>query len=291
MTGSTALDRIGVTIGSIGVDARWWLESARRLDAAGYRAIWSWDHFVSKGRDRTTPVLEAWTLLSAAAGVTRRATIGSFVLNVMNRHPAVLARMAATLQQASGGRLRLGIGIGGHPAEHEAYGIPFPPPTERADRLEEAVAVLRALFVGGPGSRDGRHYPLRDAHAFPRTDPPPPILVGARTPKGVELAARAGDGWAAESDVFEGLAARYQAALERHGRARSDQLVVVGFGGGRSGVDALRDSRWLSRPEEELEHWLAAGADEITLTARTDWDVDALCDVAGGLDPAAGSRD
>ena len=287
----TGLDRIGVTIGSVGVDARWWIESAHRLDAAGYRAIWSWDHFVSKGRDRTTPVLEAWTLLSAAAGVTENAAIGSFVLNVMNRPPAVLARMAATLQQASGGRVRLGIGIGGHPAEHEAYGIPFPSPDERAERLEEAVDVLRALFAGGPVSRDGRHYPLRDAFAFPRAEPAPPILVGARTPKGVELAARAGDGWAAESDVFEGLAGRYRAALERHGRAGDDQLVVVGFGGGRSGVDALRDSPWLDQPEEELERWRAAGADEVTLTARTPWDVDALCELASEFGAAADPRE
>lgn len=268
--------RIGVTLGAIGVDAGWWLASARRLDDAGYRAIWTWDHFVSKGRNRATPVLEAWTLLSATAAVTSRIGLGTFVLNVMNRHPAVLARMAATLQQTSGGRLRLGIGIGGHPAEHDAYGIPFPPPAERADRLEEAIAVLRALWSGGPVDLGGRFYPLRSAHAFPRPEPAPPLLVGARTPAGVRLAARAADGWAAESDAFESLAPRYRDALAAAGRARSGQLVVVGFGGGRSGEDALRGSPWVERPAEELARWRAVGADEVTLTARTTADVDAL---------------
>ncbi|HEU0237618.1 MAG TPA: LLM class flavin-dependent oxidoreductase [Candidatus Limnocylindrales bacterium] len=269
-----------MTLGPIGVDAAWWLDSARRLDEAGYHAIWTWDHFVSKGRDRATPVLEAWTLLSAAAVVTRRAQLGTFVLNVMNRHPAVLARMAATLQQASGGRLRLGIGIGGHAAEHAAYGIPFPEPAERAARLEEAIGVLRALFAGGPVTVNGHFYPLAEAHAYPRPEPVPPILVGARTPAGVRLAARVGDGWAAESDAFERLLPRYLEALASAGRDRRDQLVVVGFGAGRSGQDALRGSPWLERPAEELARWQAVGADEVTVTARTSADVDALVEAA-----------
>jgi alkanesulfonate monooxygenase SsuD/methylene tetrahydromethanopterin reductase-like flavin-dependent oxidoreductase (luciferase family) len=271
---------IGVTLGSIGVDAGWWLASARRLDEAGYRALWTWDHFVSKGRNRSTPVLEAWTLLSAAATGTARIGLGTFVLNVMNRHPAVLARMAATLQQASGGRLRLGIGIGGHPAEHEAYGIPFPPPAERAVRLEEAIGVLRSLWAGGPVDRDGTFYQLRDAHAFPRPEPAPPILIGARTPAGVRIAARLGDGWAAEADVFAALVPHYLDALGAAGRARSEQVVVVGFGGGRAGEDALRGSAWVDHPAEELARWREAGADEVAVTARTTADVDALVEVA-----------
>jgi alkanesulfonate monooxygenase SsuD/methylene tetrahydromethanopterin reductase-like flavin-dependent oxidoreductase (luciferase family) len=276
---------IGVTLGPIGVDAGWWLEAARRLDEAGYRALWTWDHFVSKGRDRTTPVLEAWTLLSAAAAATERIGLGTFVLNVMNRHPAVLARMATTLQALSGGRLRLGIGIGGHAAEHAAYGLPFPPPAERAARLEEAIGVLRALWSGGPIDLDGRFYPLTDAYALPRPDPAPPILVGARTPAGVRLAARVGDGWAAEADAaetdaFEALAARYLEALAAAGRARADQRIVVGFSAGRSGEDALRGSPWVERPADELARWRAAGADEVTVTARTTADVDALVEAA-----------
>ena len=92
---------IGVALGSMGATASWWLESAQRLEAAGYHAVWSWDHFVA-GKDRSVPVLEQWTILSAAAGTTSRIGLGTFVSNVMNRHPAVLARMASTLQAASG---------------------------------------------------------------------------------------------------------------------------------------------------------------------------------------------
>jgi len=267
---------IGVVLGSIGVDIGWWLESARRLDAAGYAGVWSWDHFVSRGV-KTDPVLEAWTTLTAAAMVTERVTVGTFVTNVMNRHPAVLARMASTLQAASGGRFVLGIGIGGHSAEHEAYGIPFPEPAERALHLREAIGVLRALWSGGPVSLRGRFYPLLEAHAYSIPEPPPPILVGAGTPAGVRLAAELGDGWAAEDDTFADLEPRYREALDAAGRERSQQRVVLGFGGKRKkGADPLAADPLLVAPRDELARWFDAGADDVLLTARTTADVDAL---------------
>jgi alkanesulfonate monooxygenase SsuD/methylene tetrahydromethanopterin reductase-like flavin-dependent oxidoreductase (luciferase family) len=272
--------RVGVTIGSIGADADWWLASARRLDAAGYAGAWCWDHFVGKG-DRSVPVLEQWTILAAAAASTDRIGLGSFVTNVMNRHPAVLARMATTVQAIARGRLTLGIGIGGHPAEHRAYGIEFPEAAERAARLEEAIAVLRALWAGGPVTRPSPWYPLVDAVASPRPEPPPPILVGARTPAGVRLAARVGDGWSAEGDVFAALLPRYLEALDAAGRRRDEVRIVVGFGGGRSGVNALDASPWIADPAGERARWRDAGADEVALTARTEADIDALVEVAG----------
>lgn len=266
---------IGVLIGPIGVSAAWWLESARRLDDAGYASLWTWDHFVSRG-DRRTPVLEAWTTLAAAAAVTGQATLGTFVTNVMNRHPAVLARMAATVSDVAGGRLTVGIGIGGYPGEHEAYGIPFPEPAERARHLEEAVAVLRALWSGGPVTLDGPRYPLRDAYAAPALDPAPRILIGAGTPAGIRLAARIGDGWAAEHDTFDQLLPGYLAALQTAGRARGDQRIVVSFSGGKAGVDALTGSPWVERPRDEIAAWREKGADEVIVTARTSRDIEAL---------------
>jgi alkanesulfonate monooxygenase SsuD/methylene tetrahydromethanopterin reductase-like flavin-dependent oxidoreductase (luciferase family) len=273
---ATAPPSIGVVLGSIGVDIGWWLESARRLEAAGYAGVWSWDHFVSRGV-RTDPVLESWTTLTAAAMRTTRVSVGTWVSNVMNRHPAVLARMATTLQEASGGRFVLGIGIGGHPAEHQAYGIPFPEPAERAARLREAIAVLRALFAGGPATLDGEFYPLDDAYAAPIPDAPPPILIGAGTRAGVRIAASLGDGWAAESDTFEALEARYREALEEAGRDRADQRVILGFGGKRKkGDDPLAAHPLVVAPRDELARWVEAGADEVLMTARTTDDVDAL---------------
>ncbi len=266
---------IGVALGSVGATAEWWLESARRLDAAGYRGLWSWDHFTGRG-DPTVPVLEQWTILAAAAGATKRIGLGTFVTNVMNRHPAVVARMAVTLQAASGGRFTLGIGIGGAPKEHRAYGIDFPGVDERAMRLEDAVAAIRALWAGGPVTRPSPFYPLEGAYAFPAPVPAPRILIGGGSPRGVRLAARIGDGWAAEVDAFDRLLPIYRDALAAAGRSLDDAWVALGFGGGKTGVDALHGSPWIEAPRETWARYAALGVDEAVVTARTMADVDAL---------------
>src|SRR4051812_2680246 len=87
---------IGLNPTTINVSSEWWLQAARDAESAGFKGIWSWDHFVSRGH-KSAPVLECWTTLTAAAAVTSRLHVGSFVTNVMNRHPAVLARMLATI--------------------------------------------------------------------------------------------------------------------------------------------------------------------------------------------------
>jgi G6PDH family F420-dependent oxidoreductase len=230
---------------------------------------------VGKG-DLTVPVLEQWTLLAAAAARTRGIRIGTLVTNVMNRHPAVIAKMAATLQETSDGRFTLGIGIGGHEREHTMYGIDFPEPAVRAQHLREAIAVIRGLWSGGPTSFRGEHYELADAVAFPSPTPPPPILVAGQTPAGVRLAAELGDGWAAETPSFEGLEPRYREALATAGRERASQRIVLGFGGGRSGVSTIPGSDWATSPRDALAGWRAQGADEVAVTARTEEDVDAL---------------
>jgi alkanesulfonate monooxygenase SsuD/methylene tetrahydromethanopterin reductase-like flavin-dependent oxidoreductase (luciferase family) len=266
---------IGVAIGTVGATPGWWIESARRLESAGYRAVWAWDHFVGQGR-KTVPVVEQWTTLAVVAGATSTIGLGTFVSNVMNRHPAVLARMASTLQLASGSRLTLGIGIGGGPPEHRAYGIDFPEPPERAARLEEAVAVIRALWTGGPVTRPSRFYPLEQAHAFPVPEPAPRLLIWAGSPAGVRLAARVGDGWAAEIEGFGKLLPRYREALAAEARTVADAWIALGFGGGKTGVDALAGSPWVERPREEWARWAADGVDEVIVTARTTNDIDAL---------------
>jgi alkanesulfonate monooxygenase SsuD/methylene tetrahydromethanopterin reductase-like flavin-dependent oxidoreductase (luciferase family) len=267
---------ICVSIRSIRSEPGWWLESARRLEAAGYEGVWSWDHFMGLG-DTTVPVVESWTILSMAAALTTRETIGSFVLNVINRHPAVLARMASTLQIASGGRLLLGMGIGGHPDEHSAYGIDFPEPEERVARLEEAVAVIRALWTGGPVTRDSAFYPLAEATAFPIPQPPPPIFIGGQTPTGARLAARIGDGWTLVDANFERLLPIYLEALEAAGKRRPDQRIYLGY----EGADWLADfdiaeTAWVREPRAAWQRWREAGADGAIVLARTTADIDAL---------------
>jgi alkanesulfonate monooxygenase SsuD/methylene tetrahydromethanopterin reductase-like flavin-dependent oxidoreductase (luciferase family) len=266
---------IGVSIRTIRAEPRWWLDSARRLDEAGFAGVWAWDHFMGRG-DVTVPVVECWTALAMAAGVTSRVTVGSFVLNVMNRHPAVVARMASTMQIASGGRLMLGIGIGGHPREHAAYGIDFPAAPERVARLEEAVAVIRALWTGGPVTRASTFYPLEEATAYPVPDPPPPIVVGGETAAGARLAGRIGDGWTAFDANFEESLPVYLESLEASGRAREEQRVYVGFQGEWLSDESIVDSPWVRDPRGTWQRWREAGADGAIVLARTTEDVDAL---------------
>jgi len=266
-----------VNLRAIGVPFAWWREQALRLEAAGYAGVAAWDHFVSRGV-RSDPVLEAWTTLAAVGGATSRLGLMTFVANVMNRHPAVLARMAATLQEATAGRLTLGLGIGGHPAEHQAYGIPFPDVPERVARLEEAVAVLRALWTGGPVTRPSPFYPLVEAHAFPVPVPSPPIVVGAQSPAGVDLAARVGDGWTTPAPDLAALLPTYLDVLAAAGRARRDQRIVVAFDLPKAG--SLAGSEWVEDPEGAAGHWGTAGADGAVLGANATADVDLLVSAA-----------
>jgi alkanesulfonate monooxygenase SsuD/methylene tetrahydromethanopterin reductase-like flavin-dependent oxidoreductase (luciferase family) len=275
---------IGLNLTSMGVSSAWWRESAQAAEAAGFAAVWCWDHFISRGSKKQTPVLECWTTLTAAAAATQRLRIGSFVTNVMNRHPAVLARMLATLRDQAGPRFELGIGVGGSGAEMTAYGIPYPVPAERAAILEEAVAVLRLLWTGGPVDFEGRFFQLREAWAHPALVPPPRIIVGGEKPAGARLAARVGDAWTTNGSDLERLLPIHQAELEAHGRAPGEVDLVVA-------VDLARD-----RPLEEqpliadmagfVGDWQARGADELVVSWVRPHELPALLEAASraGLD-------
>jgi alkanesulfonate monooxygenase SsuD/methylene tetrahydromethanopterin reductase-like flavin-dependent oxidoreductase (luciferase family) len=184
--------------------------------------------------------------------------------------------MASTLQAASGGRLVLGIGIGGAPGEHRAYGMDFPEAPERVTRLEEAVAVIRALWTGGPVTRPSPFYPLEEAFAYPVPDPAPKIIIGGETRPGARLAARIGDGWNAFDDNFEANLPAYLEALEAAGRRRQDQTILVGFQGEWLSDERFRDTPWFHEPRATWQRWQAAGADGAIVLARTTDDVDAL---------------
>jgi alkanesulfonate monooxygenase SsuD/methylene tetrahydromethanopterin reductase-like flavin-dependent oxidoreductase (luciferase family) len=252
--------RVGVNPTSIGVSPGWWLDAARRLEDAGFDGAYCWDHFTSRGRPET-PVLECWTTLAAAAAVTSRMRLGSLVTNVMNRHPAVLARMTANVAALAPGRVDVGIGVGGNAAEAAALGIDFPEIVERVARLEEATAILRALWTGGPVSYEGRWHRLTDAYASPAPQPPPRLIVGGETPAGARMAARAGDGWTTTGTALPGLRSVYEEALAAAGRRREDVTVIVAVDlvrGATPGTDPL-----LADLRGEAERWHTLGADEL----------------------------
>ncbi len=254
---------IGLSLTSIGVSSKWWLESARAAESAGFSGVYCWDHHISQGPKKITPVLECWTTLTAVAAKTTRLRVGSFVTNVMNRHPAILARMLATISEQSGGRVDLGIAVGGNAEEMAAYGIRFPDPPERVAILEEAVAVMRALWTGGPADYDGRFFQLRQAYAFPAPKPPPRIIVGGEKPGGARLAARVGDGWTTNAPDYDHLLPIHLAELEAHGRKRSDVVHAIA-------VPLSRDEPLESQPliadmAAVAAEWEARGANELII--------------------------
>jgi alkanesulfonate monooxygenase SsuD/methylene tetrahydromethanopterin reductase-like flavin-dependent oxidoreductase (luciferase family) len=259
---------VGLNPTAIGVEARWWLEAAHRAEEAGFETVWIWDHFISRG-DLTDPLLECWTMLAAAAATTERIGVGSFVANNVNRHPAVLANIVGTLAALAPGRVELGIGIGGHPAEHEAYGMDFPPARERAARLEEAIAVLRALLGGGPVDYEGRYYRLRGATAFPLPDPTPRITVAGMRPAGARIAARLGDAWTCFADAYPALRPAFEAELERVGRSPREVPTIVGLEAGA-----------VHEPLAELAaRWQQAGAAELVIHDVGAAELDRLLDL------------
>jgi len=147
-----------------------------------FHSAWTFDHFIppGPGQDPAANCFEGWSALAALAASTRRLRLGNLVTGVTYREPAVLAKMAATVDHISGGRLEFGIGAAWHEGEHRMYGIPFPPVREREDRLEEAVRMLRMLFDSdAPVDFAGKHYHLERAVFAPKfvQRPHAPIMV------------------------------------------------------------------------------------------------------------------
>ena len=253
---------VGLNLASMGVTSAWWLESARQAEQAGFTGVWCWDHSISRGK-KTTPVLECWTTLTAAAAITYRLRVGSFIDNVLNRHPAILARMLATLSEQSGGRVELGIGVGGNEAVALAYGIPFPPPPVRVEILEEAVAVMRLLWTGGPVDFSGRHFELHDAWSYPVPQPAPRVIVGGEKPAGARLAARVGDGWTTNGPDYEHLLPVHLEELAAHGRSRAQVAHLIA-------VSLDKDLPLESQPliadlAAFAQEWQDRGADELII--------------------------
>jgi F420-dependent oxidoreductase-like protein len=153
-------------------------------DITSFEHAWLLDHFMPQSGDCTDPCLEGWTLLSAFAAVTKRLRLGLTVSSNTYRHPAVLAKMAATVDIISGGRLDFGIGAGvgegNHATEHHAYGIPLYAPGERIRRLGEACELIKRMWTEASPSFDGHYYQIKDAYCEPKPvqQPYPPFVIG-----------------------------------------------------------------------------------------------------------------
>ncbi len=170
-------------------------EMAQAADTGGLDSIWLFDHLLFRfDPETTTGIWECWTLLSALAEATNRVELGTLVLCTPFRNPALLAKMAHTLDEVSGGRLILGVGAGWHQPEFDAFGYAF---DRRVDRLEEALQILKPLLHGERADFTGTHYQAQDCVITPPGPRPEgiPLLMGAFGPRMLRLAARYADQW------------------------------------------------------------------------------------------------
>jgi len=209
-------------------------------------AAWMNDDFSDPAAESGGPSFEALTLMAALAHRVPGAWLGHSVPANTFRHPALLAKAATTMDHVTGGRFIVGLGMGWHTWEHEAFGVSLPPPRERFERLISTVRVLRALgspaAAAAPGvTLDDAFAPLRGAtnEPPPLTPGGPPIFLGGQGPRGLRLAAEEGDGWFIPSIPFTGpeLFAERRDARQRRG------AVAARAGGAHRGLTRGRRAR------------------------------------------------
>src|SRR5919198_2590808 len=250
---------------------------AGRAEAMGLSELWVSDHFWVDLERYGGPAgrqgsLECWTTLSALAMRTQRVRLGSLVMAVGFRPPTLLAKMAATLDQLSGGRLDLGLGAGWYEDEFRDNDLPFPAPAERLAMLEEALGVLRALLTDAETatSYSGRHYHADDALVLPGPvqRPRPPLWVGGSGDRLLGVVARAADGWntcwAITPERYDERLAVLEAACDKAGRPAGEVQRSLGLLTliGRDPDDLVE--RW-----RRLRAWAPGGAlDRVELA---DW--------------------
>jgi alkanesulfonate monooxygenase SsuD/methylene tetrahydromethanopterin reductase-like flavin-dependent oxidoreductase (luciferase family) len=162
--------------------------------AEHFDSLWVHDHFYAFA-DPTQTWLECWTMMTWLAACYPGVKIGSIVLGIGYRQPALLAKMATTLQVLTGGRLILGIGAGWRGEEYAAYGYPFPPASIRVQQLDEAIQILRLMWAHPAPSFQGQHFQIAQAYSAPRPDPPPIMIGGGGEKRMLPLIGRRADIW------------------------------------------------------------------------------------------------
>ena len=249
--------KVGICLVPFGTTYAECREAAIAVEASGFESVWTWDHLLSF-KDDDEPVLECWTLLAALAEATQRVKLGSFVANVLNRAPDVLAKTVATVQQVSGGRIELGIGAGARPKEQVGFNRPFPAGRERVERVGEAVELMRLMWTGERISYQGKYYSAEGVLSTPVPEPVPPVMVAGLGPRSARNAVRVGDGWnceaprgwdGQENPKFRQLKPIVLEELARLGRPRDQFEISISD---RLDNAVLSDPRgYVARMEEE----------------------------------------
>ena len=246
-----------------------------------FESAWLWDHLVPMRGEVTAPALEAWTLLSALAAVTNRLRLGVIVTSNRIRPPAVLAKMAATVDQISNGRLIFGIGAGyartADPAltaiaerEYGAYGIEVVPVREAIDALGEALTITKRLWTeSAPFDFEGAHYRLTGAICEPKPVAHPPILIGAGGEKrSLRLVAEHADIWNCPTRGDTDEYRRKSAILDEHCQAIGRDPVEIDR---QVQILVPSDPGQAPAATDQIKALIDAGATQVILAPLPPW--------------------
>ena len=204
-------------------------------DERGLDSVWGADHLIFREDGETHGIHECWTVLSAVAAVTSRVEIGPLVLALPFRNPALVAKMAAELDEVSGGRLILGLGCGWHEPEFDAFGYPF---DHRVSRFDEGMRIVAPLLRGERVTFEGRYHRAIDLELRPAPMRPggPPILIAGKQPRMLGLVAEHADQWnsawyghVGQADVLRTRLTDLRAALEAADRDPGTLAITVGI--------------------------------------------------------------
>ena len=216
----------------------------KEAEQLGYDSVWVSDHFISPSGHPYG--LEAWTILSALASSTRKIRLGTYVLCNQFRHPSLVAKMAATLDNLSKGRLELGIGAGWFKDEHISFGFGWDRHPARVERLRETVELIKKLWTENHVSYDGQYFQLKDATSEPKPlqRPHPPVWIGGDSVAIRRVVAEVGDGWIPVLPTPKELANGALQIKERMKQVgRDNQKLQVAYGG--SGCALIAEDKGL----------------------------------------------
>ena len=247
----------------------------QKADLWGYDSLWVFDHFYPiMGADPAGPCLEGWTALSALSQQTSRARIGTLVNGNTYRNPCITAKMAATLDHLSGGRLVLGIGAGWYELEHNSFGIDFKTVGGRLRALDEACQIIKGMFTQEKVTLHGRHYNVTDAVCSPKPlqKPHPPLMVAGTGEKVLlKIVAKYADLWNSGGSAERmahliGVLNRHCEAIGRNS-AEIEKTVITSLwyrAGAEKEKEAIARAAAMSRgtPEEARKSVMIGSADE-----------------------------
>jgi F420-dependent oxidoreductase-like protein len=203
--------------GQEGVSWPQWVALAQACEEHGIPSLFRSDHYMNlDGQHPERGSLDAWATLSALAAVTSTLRLGTMVSPATFRHPSELAKVVATADHVSDGRIDLGLGAGWHEREHEAYGFPFAPTRVRMDVLEEQLQIVLGAWTQASFSFKGEHYTLRDLDGQPKPiqRPHPPIIMGGSGgPRSAAMAARYADEYNTPFPTLEDVQQRRDSVL------------------------------------------------------------------------------